>query len=337
MARVKFKGGRQREFLDCIGNYFCYDWSKIAKICNICDRTLRDWRREKYNMSYEALLKLHKISNIFIPKMVEILPEYWSAKKFAYKGALRRYQIYGNPGTPEGRRKGGINSQRLFRLNPEYATRLGVKTRKTVNKPRPSIELAEFIGIMLGDGGITDYQVKITSNAETDSAYLFYVRKLIKKLFLISTFVTFRPTENANTVVASGKNLVEFLEKKGLKRGNKIRNGIDIPKWILNNRNYSIACLRGLIDADGSFYLYKHRVFNRVYHNFAMCFTNHSLLLLESVYKILKTLGFKPITNNRNRVYLHRQKDIDKYFINVDTHNPKHLQKYKNYSAIRNC
>lgn len=69
MSRAKLQKGQQRIFLNRIAKYFNFDWSKIAKISNICERSLRDWRREKYNMSYKALLKLHNISNITIPIM----------------------------------------------------------------------------------------------------------------------------------------------------------------------------------------------------------------------------------------------------------------------------
>lgn len=330
MARIKLPKGRQSQLLDRIGEKCCFDWSKVAEVSNVCERTLRDWRSEKYNMSYEALLKLQKLADIQIPRNKKILPEYWSAKKFARKGALRRYQIYGNLGTPEGRRKGGITSQKLFRLNPEYARSLGIIMRKDIRKPKPSIELAEFIGIMLGDGGMTNYQINVTFNTKTDNEYGVYIRSLIKRLFNVSAPVIRTDSDNADRIVASGTNLVEFLLKKGLKTGNKVKNQVRIPQWIIHNKNYSIACLRGLVDTDGSFYHYNHKVHNKKYCNFAMCFTNHSGPLLAGVYRILKSLNFNPIMNTK-RVYLHRRNDIDKYFLEINTHNRKHLDKYNNY------
>ena len=211
MSRIRLPKGQQGKLLDCIGEHYYFDWSKVAKVSSVCERTLRDWRSEKYNMSYEALLRLQKIADIPIPKKKEILPEYWSARKYARKGALRRYQIYGNLGTPEGRRRGGINSQRLFRLNPEYAKSLGIIMRKDIRKPKPSIELAEFIGIMLGDGGMSNYQINVTFNTKTDNEYGIYIRSLIKRLFDISASVVATDSDSADRIVASGTNLVEFL------------------------------------------------------------------------------------------------------------------------------
>lgn len=334
MSRAKLKNGQQRQFLNRIAKYFYFNWAKIAKVSSVCNRTLRDWRREKYKMNYEALLRLHRISKIPIPKDIKILPEHWSIKKASRLGAIIHNKLYGNPGTLEGRRKGGRNSQKLFRSNPEYARKAGVIVRKIIKEPAHSEELAEFIGIMLGDGGISNYQINITLNNETDREYSVYVQELIKKLFSISVFVLSRRLEKTDRIVASGRSLVEFLKRKGLIVGNKVRSQIDIPAWILNNRKYAIACLRGLIDTDGSFYSYEHTVFKKKYYNFAMCFTNHSMPLIKKVSRILNKLGLSPIMNTK-RVYLHRAKDIDKYFSEVGTHNPKYLQRYKNFISLK--
>jgi len=41
--------------------------------------------------------------------------------------------------------------------------------RKIINIPLPSEKLAEFIGILYGDGGLTRYQVKVTFNPSQKS------------------------------------------------------------------------------------------------------------------------------------------------------------------------
>lgn len=331
MSRAKISRGGQREFLNSVQKATNFDWDTIAKLCNVCPRSLQDWRREKCNMNYEALLKLYKISKAPIPKDIEVLPEYWSTKKAAKIGAVRRYEVYGNPGTPEGRRKGGINSQKKFRLNPEYAKKVGIKVRKYINQPSFSPLLAEFVGILLGDGGISDYQVSITFNRETDREYSIFLQKIVEDLFSISPSTVLTKTDKGDNVVISSKNLVEFLKKIGLKKRNKVRQQINIPDWIWQDKRYQIACLRGLIDTDGSFYSYCHKTYNKIYCNFAMGFANHSKPLLKSVYKILKLLNFAPTITKNNRVYLYRKKDINRYFLEIDTHNPKHRKKYDEY------
>ena len=69
-------------------------------------------------------------------------------------GGLRRVELYGNPGTPEGRSTGGKRTIQLFRSNPELARSLGFAVRKEIRCPARSSELAEFVGILLGDGGV---------------------------------------------------------------------------------------------------------------------------------------------------------------------------------------
>ena len=168
MSRIVLDKGKQRDFLNRVHEEGTLDWPRVAGICNICERTLRDWRREKLYMKYEAARALSKETSIHFCQPKKILPDYWSTKKAASIGARRRYKKYGNPGTSEGRRKGGIKSQKKFRENPEYAKKLGIKVRKVIKKPEKSVALSEFIGILLGDGGITNSQVTITFNRKTD-------------------------------------------------------------------------------------------------------------------------------------------------------------------------
>lgn len=231
MSRIVLDKGKQKSFLEKAHKESGLDWSSIANICNVSERTVRDWRRGKFYMKYESAQVLSKEASIPLCQSREILPDYWSTRKAAAIGAKRRYKIYGNPGTPEGRRKGGINSQKKFRENPKYAEKLGIKIRKIIKKPKNSSALSEFIGILLGDGGITDYQVIITFNRETDKHHSIYTQKLSKRLFGIASSIISRKNDKGDNIVMSSKSLVEFLLKKGLKVGHKIHNKIDIPYW----------------------------------------------------------------------------------------------------------
>ncbi len=333
MSRVKLRKGRQSIFLSRVGEYFGFDWDKIAKISRISERTLRDWRREKYNMSYESMLKLHNSSKISTPNGANILPEFWSAKKYARQGGFKRYELYGNFGNIEGRRKGGLISQRLFRLNPEYARSIGVIVRKPVKEPELSEKLAELIGIMLGDGGMTDYQINVTFNSKTEKEYGTYIRNLIEELFAINVSIIHTESVNADRIIASGKNLVEFLKRKGLKTGNKVINQVGIPKWIGLKNEYKISCLRGLMDTDGSFYSYLHRVSNKMYRNYALDFTNHSIPLLQGVKNILQNFGCIP-SLAKYKVVLHKKNDIKRYMLTVGSSNPRTKEKIRNSKIL---
>lgn len=258
------------------------------------------------------------------------LPEFWRVKDAAKKGGIIRRNKYGSLGTLESRKKGGFKTQEKFRLDPGFAKKAGAIVRKEINYSNNPELLAEFIGILLGDGGITNYQVKITFNRDTDRLYSKFIQDTIKRLFNISSSIIESTSDKGNDVIVSSRNLVEFLLDKGLKTGSKIRNRADIPKWIYKRYEYKIGCIRGLIDTDGSFYLYEPTVNNKEYLHFAMCFTNHSKALLNSVYCLLRELGFKPVKTEK-RIYLYKNTDIMRYFDIINSNNPKHYIKYKQY------
>lgn len=314
--RVKLFKGQQKEFLDSVSRKTGLSWNEISRLSGVCRRTFLDWRREKYHMTYKALLKLQEISRILLPKGIEILPEYWSTKKAARLGARRRNELYGNPGTPEGRRKGGIASRN--------------KTRKRINIPQQSSLLAEFIGILLGDGGIRGgHQVTISYNTNTDREFSAFIRKIASSLFGVNSSIYPRKGANGADIVISSTNLVKFLSNGNiLKRGNKIVNQIDIPGWIKEKRNYKISCLRGLMDTDGGIYYHKYKINRRWYRYPRLSFSSASAPLLASAGRVLENLNFNP-KRGSNKITLYRLPEIKRYFKEIGTHNPKHLRRFK--------
>lgn len=328
MSRVLIEKALQKEFLKKVCNKVGV--KKTSSICRVCERTLRDWRRAKYTMRYEAVVSLIEKTGVSIPKKIEAIPDYWHIKEAAFLGGKGRYKKYGCFATPEGRRKGGLESQRKFRLDPEYARSIGVNVRKKIRCPPNSEKLAEFVGIILGDGAITPYQVRVTYDRLLDRLYGKFVQKLIQDLFNISPSIFRKYDCRANDIVISSKNVVEFLINKGLKIGSKMRNNINVPAWIFEELEFKKACVRGLVDTDGSFYEYKHKVNGKNYYNFSMCFTSFLKTLLEPVYDILKSFGFSPVKTG-NRVYLNKKMDIDRYFDIIGSNNPKHTEKYKHF------
>jgi len=328
--RIKLLKGEQGKFLNNVAKETDFSWDTISRLSSVCKRTFFDWRREKHQMAYEALLKLQKISKVPLPKNIKILPEYWSIKKAARLGAMRRYELYGNPGTRDGRKKGGMASYKRFSSDPIFAKKVRFKLRKKMRYPSESLFLAEFAGLLLGDGGIRgDYQVTISFNTKTDKEYAGYIQALIGKLFGFSSSIYPRRGANGADIVISSVNLVEFLADKDiLKKGNKIVNRINIPDWILRNRDYRISCLRGLMDTDGGIYYHKYKINRKWYKYPRLSFTSASKPLVGSVKKILEQLNFTPKVN-KEKVTLYRLPEIKRYFEEIGTHNSKHLDRYK--------
>ena len=205
-------------------------------------------------MDERSLSQLCRLAKLPRPRRITLLSEHWSVQKASRLGGRRHVELYGNPGTAAGRARGGQNAQKRFRSNPEYFRQRGVAVRKEIVQPPRSADLAEWIGIVLGDGGMTRYQVTISLNHTLEAKYAEYVARLAARLFgLTSSWVVDRH-DDALALIFSSVKLVELLERLGLRRGNKIRHRADIPSWIWEREEYRIACLRGLMDTDGCVY-----------------------------------------------------------------------------------
>jgi hypothetical protein len=328
--RVRLGKKERDQFFEKIMNRLDKSWSiNAAKSCGYDARTIRDWRRGRYTIPIDALFAIAKSANVKIPHAFKKLDDYWYVHKGARLGALRRNALYGSPGTPEGRRKGGLKSIQVNRrmVSPGFNV-------KTITYPAHSAELAEFIGIILGDGGVTPYQITVTVHRIDDRVYSEHVARIGKKLFSLSSTLSDRKDHNTRGVIFSSKRLVNYFGRQGIPIGNKVRQQVGVPAWIRMNKTYSNACMRGLIDTDGCFYVDKHQYKNRVYYNGAVHFSNHSLPLLAFVENCLKDNGLHPTRKTRHAVFLRREEEISYYFSNIGSSNPKHKLRYKRYCKL---
>src|SRR3989344_4250809 len=124
-------------------------------------------------------------------------------------------------------------------------------------------KLAEDIGIMMGDGSIgiyknknlTNYAISVDGSSVTDKDYLFdYVMKLKYHIYNLNFMPDIRKNRNEIRIRLHSQGLVEFYTKiVGLPLGKKTEIGI--PSCIWEDKNFISACLRGIIDTDGSFQL----------------------------------------------------------------------------------
>ena len=248
-------------------------------------------------------------------------------------GGLRRVELYGNPGTYKGRSKGGKKTIHLFHQDRDLAKRVGFTIRKEIKHPARCVELAELIGVILGDGGLSgNHQLVISFNSKTDKEYSVFLGKILIKLFSIEYHVHSRKNCNGADIVVSSSNLVDFLLKQGLVAGNKVENQVDIPHWIYDKVEYQKACIRGLIDTDGSFYRHRYNSNGKNYNYLKLCFTSCSGPLLNSVLRILKKLNFEAYVHGV-QVFIYSRSGIKKYFEEIGSHNPKHSNKIRKFLA----
>ncbi len=117
----------------------------------------------------------------------------------------------------------------------------------------------------------------------------------------------------------------------GLPLGNKIQQQIDIPGWIKQKREFYIACIRGLVDTDGSIFTHRYRVNDKIYGYKKMAFTSRPPVLIKSVCEGFKLLGLKSrIAQSGRDVRIDSVSELKKYFQIINSHNPKHIKRYNN-------
>ena len=281
--RILFEKGKQRAL---IAERKTGTWQELCDRYGLAYGRVKDWYYElncipdwAYVM-FDPALKYERY-------IIDVLPEHW------------------------GQVKGGENS-------------LG--TTKEMVCPEKCSQLAEFVGIILGDGHITQrkegtHQVVIAGDAQHELPYFQYISRMVLDLFGLETVIHTAYTKDHNGLFIriTSKRLVSFLLSIGLFAGDKIRNNQGIPEWIFENEEYVRACIRGLMDTDGSIHLMSKRDGLK-----RISFTNYCVQLLDDVYKGLHSLGYHPTRTGR-KLYLSRQAEVETYLKEIGFANSKHL------------
>lgn len=333
MTRAALTPEAQTQLLEQVRQKLAVTQGDLARRCQVHPRTFSDWMRGKSRIKYELLQRLITHAQLGIDQDIGQLPEFHHVRAAARLGGIRRAALYGNPGTPEGRRRGGMavlaKRQALGWANgvPD-----GFKLAKTIKQPAPSATLAEFIGMLLGDGCLSSaFQTAFYFNRETDAAYATFATQLADELFGICPRRWDDPTSKGSALLFSSVRMVNYLVQLGFGRGDKVKQQAGVPPWILEQRVYRWSCLRGLMDTDGSVYQYRHTVSGKQYTHHALCFTNRSHPLLAFVKETLLDEGYHPVQTGF-RVYLNRQREVAKYFADIGSHNTKHVERYRAYT-----
>ncbi|MDP3917823.1 MAG: LAGLIDADG family homing endonuclease [Candidatus Woesebacteria bacterium] len=213
---------------------------------------------------------------------------------------------------------------RLLRLNIK-PNRYSKRTCNNINNDVTipcihSRSLAEFFGIMLGDGCISPTQIMITlGNKEFD--YVNYVSRLITKLFSIVPKIYIR--KGGYYVVSFGSTkIVEWLQSNDLVF-NKVKSQVKAPDWIFKKNFLMEGFLKGFFDTDGSVYKLRFGV--------QLAFTNKSLSLLEDIRNSLELLNYHPSKISRFQVYITRKRHVLKFFKHINPANIKHRQRFEEF------
>lgn len=283
-------------------------------------------------MSLPIARRLSRKSRIPIPSGVVIHDPFWYVTKGAHAGWVSMFKKYGRvPVDPAYRLK---KWREWWEREGQYKPHPVFGVRKSIQRPYFSSRLAEFTGIVMGDGGITRRQVVVTMHSRDDRKYCFFVKNLIENLFHVPVSVRWNVGgHNFVNLIISRTSLVDFCHNHlGLLIGNKVKQGINIPTWIYKRRIFQVACIRGLVDTDGCFFWERHRIKGKIYSYPRISFVTASPLLRDSVFSVLKNLGFSPRIRKKQGVeqcvQLENSNEIRHYLETIGTHNPKHKRRF---------
>ncbi len=172
--------------------------------------------------------------------------------------------------------------------------------------------LAEFIGVVLGDGHICVYprseELRIISNSNNPGFIQRYAN-FIEKIFKKRPYVVSSQSTNSTKIGFYEK----FISKRiGIPSGARKNLEIDVPLWILKNKQYIVRYLRGLYEAEGSFCVHKPT------STYKLLFSNRNASMLGNVYKLVKLLGFHPHKSKyqvqvSRKVEVYKLKDMLKF------------------------
>ena len=203
---------------------------------------------------------------------------------------------------------------------------------------RPSEELAEFIGVLTGDGYLNyyayqhKYLLEIAGHSRLDKDYLEkYIKKLVERIFNLTPNYFVRKDQNSMYLRLISKGLVTYLIRIGFKKGRK--NQINIPLWISSDRSYMISFIKGVADTDFSIH------FRKEYPIISLA--SKSKPLVEGIFKFLKKEGFmiknyykEKRTDNRGynnteiySIKLNGNKNLSSWLNLINFRNKKHIKK----------
>jgi len=166
-------------------------------------------------------------------------------------------------------------------------------------------DLAELVGVVWGDGYIGVFPrteiLRIVSNSNNPGFVKRYTN-LVEKIFEKSPHVAKRKTSNCIDITIYQKNISKRLDIPAGAKGNKDAR---VPKWISEDKEYTIRYLRGLYEAEGTLATHK----STYTHKFI--FSNRNESMLRNVERLLKKLGFHPHAS-KDKVQISRKEEVEK-------------------------
>ncbi len=222
----------------------------------------------------------------------------------------------------------GTVYDRLKRLaiptQPERKSKYLNRRSDIILPKKESATLAEFLGVMLGDGHVSHFQATVHLGTK-EAPYAQYIRNLFRAVCGVPGRIAIRNGDYRDVYIGSTM-FTRWLRQQGLV-ANKVNNQVNVPNWILRRPTFIKPFLRGMFDTDGGIYLLRNGI--------QIAFTNRSLPLLRSLHTMLCSLGYTPSKVSGWKIYLTRRKDIERFFYEIRPQNPKHVRRFRQFISMR--
>lgn len=164
-------------------------------------------------------------------------------------------------------------------------------------------DLAELIGVTLGDGHICSYprteELRIISNAN-NPGFINKYAEIIERVFNKKPYIRNNNQNNSTRIGIYEKNISERMQ---IPTGARKNLKIEVPSWILKNRQYIVRYLRGLYEAEGCFSVHKPTYTHK------FLFANRNETLLNNVFNLMKKIGFHP-HKSANQIQVSRKEEV---------------------------
>ena len=163
--------------------------------------------------------------------------------------------------------------------------------------------LAELIGVTLGDGHICKYprteELRIIANSNNPGFIKRYAH-LIEKIFQKKPYIISHRSVHSTKIGFYEK----YISKRiGVPVGARKNLTIRVPRWILKKQEYMRRYLRGLYEAEGSFCVHKPT------YTYKFLFSNRNQSILNVVYRLMRVLGFHP-HRSKYQIQISRKEEV---------------------------
>lgn len=204
-------------------------------------------------------------------------------------------------------------------------------------------DLAEFIGIIIGDGHINkkgrNYYFKIVGNPVDEIEYYEFVADLASKILSRKIKPRLQDKGRSYGISFNSNLLGNKLISLGIPYGKK-SDIVYIPDIISSNDDFVIPCLRGIFDTDGCLTLKKR--YRSIPYYPVITFKSASKKLITQISKIMINLGIKHslVLNHKtydkrsNKIYtgnylhINGYLNVSKWFKLIGTSHPKIKRKF---------